>query len=167
MKRALLVIALICPGLVGTAWAGFEAGLQAYYRLDYASAVEEWRPLAENGHATAQYQLGILYYRGEGVVQDDRKAAIWFEKAAEAGDADAQFNLALMYLHGRGVPQNFVRAHMWFSLAAWRYSNAARQDWAIRNTRWAARNRDWVLAQLSPKQIAEARRLVKNWKANH
>ena len=167
MKRALLVIALICLALVGPAWAGFEAGLQAYYRLDYASAVEDWRPLAENGHAKAQYQLAILYYRGEGVVQNDKIAAEWFEKAAEAGDADAQFNLALMYLHGRGVPQNFVRAHMWFSLAAWRYATAAGQDWAIRNPRWAARNRDWVLAQLSPKQIAEARRLVQNWKANH
>lgn len=168
MRRAALGIALLCClGFQSPASAGFRDGLQAYYRLDYRTALKEWEELADEGNPGAQYQLGVMYYRGEGVAQDYGEAAKWFRAAANNGDADAQFNLGLMYSHGQGVSQDFVQAHLWFSLAAWRYANSKGHHWAIEDIYLAARNRNWALAKLNPEQIAEARRLVQDWKARY
>ena len=52
---------------------------------------------AERGDADAQNQLGVMYYRGEGVVQDRCKSADWFRKAAEQGHPKAQGSLGIMY----------------------------------------------------------------------
>ena len=73
--RRLLLSALLCVGFAVPAAADFESGLAAYYKLDYATALQEWLPLAEQGDAKAAYQLGVLYYRGEGVLRNDRTAA--------------------------------------------------------------------------------------------
>ncbi|NLK41150.1 MAG: sel1 repeat family protein, partial [Planctomycetes bacterium] len=73
---------------------------------------------AEQGHAAAQYNLGVMYANGQGVPQDYKEAVKWFRKAAEQGDADAQFNLGLMYANGRGVPQDDKEAVKWFRKAA-------------------------------------------------
>lgn len=167
MRRIFSAILLAIFGFCSPASAGFRDGLQAYYRLDYKTALREWQDLAEQGDANAQYQLGVLYYRGEGVPQDFDEAATWFKAAADSGDADAQFNLGLMFSHGQGVPQDFVQAHLWFSLAAWRYARNEGQQWAIGDPHWAVRNRDWALAQLDPDQIAEVRRLIKERKAKY
>jgi hypothetical protein len=75
---------------------GFEEGMAAYKRGDYATALKKWRPPAEAGDATAQYNLGVMYAEGQGVPQDDEEAAKWFRKAAEQGDADAQCTLGKM-----------------------------------------------------------------------
>ena len=96
MFRTILAIALVVT-LTSPARSGFREGLAAYYRLDYGTALAEWQPLAEQGDPLAQYQIGILHYRGDGVVQDYGQAAKWFRRAAERGDADAQFNLGLLY----------------------------------------------------------------------
>ena len=100
MFRLLLTIGLVVAA-GAPVHAGFREGLAAYYRLDYAAALAEWRPLAEQGDPRAQYQLGVLHYRGDGVAQDYGQAAKWFRRAAERGDPDAQFNLGLLYA-GRG-----------------------------------------------------------------
>src|SRR4051812_18409637 len=69
----------------------------AYDRLDYNAALKIWQPLAQAGNADAQYNLGRLYARGEGVPQDDRKAVDWFRRAAKQKNVDAEYNLAGMY----------------------------------------------------------------------
>ena len=70
---------------------------------DDAEAVSWFRKAAEQGHAGAQYNLGLKYARGEGVPKDDAEAVSWYRKAAEQGHAGAQFNLGLMYARGEGV----------------------------------------------------------------
>ncbi len=55
-------------------WADFQAGRDAYKRGDYDTALKEWRPLAEQGDAQAQFQLGVKYDEGQGVAQDIREA---------------------------------------------------------------------------------------------
>ena len=62
--------------------AAFNAGAAAYKRGDYATALREWRPLAEQGHAKAQYSLGNMYRDGLGVPQDYAQAHMWFNLAA-------------------------------------------------------------------------------------
>ena len=74
--------------------------------------------IAEQGNATAQYNLGVLYGQGKGVVQDSAEAARWYRLAAEQGNAMAQGNLGIMYKDGEGVLQHYVLSHMWFNIAA-------------------------------------------------
>ncbi len=73
---------------------------------------------AEQGDASAQYNLGVVYHEGVGVLQDDKQAVKWWRKAAEQGYASAQYNLALMYAKGQGVLQNYKQAVKWFRKAA-------------------------------------------------
>ncbi len=89
-----LILALALPANV---WgADFQAGLEAAERGDYAKALREWRPLAEQGNADAQYNLGLMYENGWGVAQDYAEAVKWWRLAAEQGRADAQLGLGGM-----------------------------------------------------------------------
>ena len=106
-----------------TAWADtlvqqYEQGLTAYKQSDYQTAFKLWLPLAEQGNASAQFSLGVMYNNGQGVKQDDVEAVKWYRKAAKQGDASAQFNLGDMYADGRGVKQDDVEAVKWFRKAA-------------------------------------------------
>jgi len=94
------------------------AGIAAYNRSDYATALEKLKPLAEQGNAEAQNQLGEMYYYGKGVAQDYAKAVHWYRKAAEQGNALGQTNLGFMYRNGKGVAQNDSQAVHWFRKAA-------------------------------------------------
>ena len=66
----------------------YEAGIKAYENKDYPAALEQFRPLAENGNAKAQEKLGFMYYKGWGVERDYKEAEKWVRKAAEQGNAD-------------------------------------------------------------------------------
>lgn len=59
--------------------------------------------LANQGNASAQYNLGVMYYKGKGVLRDNTKAFEWFQKAADQGNAKAQFNLEAMYSNGESA----------------------------------------------------------------
>jgi len=113
-----LTLALLL-GSIGTSWGNdFLKGLNAYHSGDFATALSEWTPLAEQGHSPSQYNLGFMYYKGEGVPQDYETAVKWYTLAAEQGDSNAQNNLGVMYANGQGVPEDFIYAHMWFSISA-------------------------------------------------
>ena len=77
-----LVLALALPAHVLA--ADLQAGLDAYERGDYAAALNEWRPLAEQGDVLAQYYLGTMYADGEGVPQDPAEATKWFRLAEKS-----------------------------------------------------------------------------------
>jgi TPR repeat protein len=76
----------------------------------YAEAVHWFRRAADQGFAVAQYNLGILYANGDGVLKDDTEAVKWYRKAAEQGLAQAQSNLGSMYVAACGVPQDYTEA---------------------------------------------------------
>ena len=57
---------------------------------DYSEAAKWFKKAAEQGDATAQFNLGLAYEQGKGVAQDNRLAVKWYEKAAEQGDVDAK-----------------------------------------------------------------------------
>lgn len=123
--RNVLVFFAVLAGLAGPARADFNAGLQAYQRGDYAGAIQEWRPIAEKGDANAQYNLGLMYARGQGLSRDYAEAAKWYRKAAEQGNTNAQYNLGVMYANGEGVPQDQSAALNWFKKAAEQGDTAA------------------------------------------
>ncbi len=151
MRGATVLLAVVILLVAAPAWADFEAGMEAYDRGDYATALKEWRPLAEQGIARAQSNLGSMYEYGEGVPQDDKEAARWYRLAADQGYAKAQSNLGLMYEYGEGVPQDDVQARMWLNLAAAQGDALARI------------NRDRLTQQMTPVQLAEAQRLAREW----
>ena len=111
-----LVLSIFC--LTVPAWADFQAGMTAYDREDYATALREWQPLAEQGDALAQYQVGMLYRKGRGVPQDDVQARKWYGKAAAQGQTKAQFSLGTLYFNGEGGPKDYQQALRWLRLAA-------------------------------------------------
>jgi len=83
------IIAALIFGSIGALLAAdFDAGLAALQKGDYAAALREWTPLAERGDAVAQFNLALMYYRGQGVRQDDKTALRWFRLAAEQGHSE-------------------------------------------------------------------------------
>jgi TPR repeat protein len=102
----------------------FAMGWEAYDQGRFSEALEVWQPLARQGNADAQINLGIMYDYGKGVAENPALAAHWYLRAAEQGHASAQFNLGQLYLQGKGVEQNTQLAIHWLQ-------QAAHQDFAI------------------------------------
>jgi|GEM_PF-3800275 len=73
---------------------------------------------AESGEAEAQNKLGTLYYNGQGIAKDLKKAFEWYKKAALQGLSNAQYNLGAMYFDGEGTPQDKTKALEWLEKAA-------------------------------------------------
>jgi TPR repeat protein len=85
---------------------------------DYAEAVRLYRLAAAQGHATAQSNLGYMFYEGQGVAQDYAEAVRLYSLAAAQGDAGAQFMLGLMFEYRKGVARDRAEAFRWYRLAA-------------------------------------------------
>jgi clan AA aspartic protease (TIGR02281 family) len=83
-----------------------QRGQAAYDRQDYATALYELRPLAQQGSPRAQNYLGFMYEKGLGVAKDYTEAVRWYRQAATQGNPAAQCNLGDMYRDGRGVAKD-------------------------------------------------------------
>jgi hypothetical protein len=123
MNAATLLFALCVMALADLAAGQQEptelaAGEQALKEGDYATALRKFLPLARQGSAVAQYNLGVMSANGQGVQQDDKEAVHWYLLAAEQGSADAQFRLGFAYACGNGVPKGYKEALHWYLLAA-------------------------------------------------
>ena len=118
MKNLTIALAFLMTLSLPVSAQDFQKGLAAYEAGDYASALKEWKPLAEAGDAAVQLNLGYMYDNGRGVPQDYARAVRWYRLASEQGDADAQYNLGIMYMNGYGVLQDYAEAAKWYRLAA-------------------------------------------------
>ena len=86
LTAILCVTIAVLLGSLGVSWsADLQKGLDAANRGDFATALREWRPLAEQGDASAQNNLGFMYVYGKGVLQDYVRAHMWFNIAASSG----------------------------------------------------------------------------------
>ena len=150
MKRIILTLCLTISLACGSFGGDFQKGLDAAQRGDYTTALKEWTSLAEQGDAKAQFNVGIMYDNGQGVLQDYKTAAKWYILSAEQGNAEAQYNLGVMYALGQGVIEDKVYAHMWGNILN---SNGHEDGKKIM---------DYLLKQgMTPSQIEEAERLAK------
>lgn len=93
-------------------------GLAAFGSGDFATAIEELGPLAEQGDVLAQSKLGERYENGHGVPQNYIEAVKWYRLAALQGNALAQSHLGEIYDTGKGVPEDDAEAVKWYRLAA-------------------------------------------------
>jgi hypothetical protein len=193
VRRGLLVLgtAVLLALALPAYGQDLQKGLDAHHSGDYATALREWRPLAEQGDAWAQYNLAVMYAEGEGVLEDYAEAVRLYRLAAEQGDAWAQFNLGLMYYNGHGVPKDDAEAVRLYRLAAeqghagaqsnlgvmYRHGYGVPQDYvqahmwfnlaAAQGDEDAAGNRDIVAGWMTPAKIMEAQRLAREWLEPH
>lgn len=118
LTTILITLAVVQLNTLEGFGADIHKGLDAAERGDYATALGEWRTLAEQGDAIAQYNLGMMYRKGEGVLKDDKEAVKWFRISAEQGDPRSQTYLGVMYGEGMGVAKDNEEALKWYRLAA-------------------------------------------------
>ena len=146
------------------------------------------RPLAEQGNAVAQYNLGVSCDQGWGVPQDAAEAVKWYRLAADQGYSLAQQNLGDIYSGGRGVPRDLAEALKWYGLAA-NQGNAFAQNSLglmyekgegvpqdiLRAHMWfnlsgaqiheqGLKNRHGVGATMTKEQVRAAQKLARSWK---
>lgn len=112
----LIIIALVAPA--SNARADFAAGVAAFRNNDYETAYKEWRPLAEQGNAAAQHNLGTLYNYGLGLPKDLVRALKWYRRAAHGGNANAQTKLGIFLAQGLSADRDYGQAARWFREAA-------------------------------------------------
>lgn len=146
---------------------------------------------AELGDAMAQYFVGQMYRKGDGVEKNSEQALSWYRKAAEQGNRPALYNLGWMYDSGEDVPKDLEKALFWyekaaqqgdpyapFNIGAMYYSGRDFPkdlqkallwfDVAILNgnekgRKWRAK----ITAHLSPEQLEESSRRLEAWKATN
>jgi TPR repeat protein len=76
--RTGFLVAIISLGVGSAAVADpFDDGFDAYDRGDFETALRLWQPLADQGNADAQRNLGLMYANGRGVAENDAKAVKW------------------------------------------------------------------------------------------
>ena len=107
-----LLLAVIFFAMSAGAQADLQDATEAYEKGNYPAALKEFRRLAVSGDATAQYNLGMMYHKGQGVAQDFKEAAVWYRYAVKQGDADALNSLGILYQYGEGVSRKIGRAHV-------------------------------------------------------
>ena len=118
-------------------------------------AIKWYKLSAEQGHVSAQNNLGFIYGTGLGVPQDYHEAKKWYGLSAEKGGLISQFNLGLFYENGYGVIQDYARAHMWYNISG---ANGHENS---------AKARDRLTKIMTPEQIAEAQKLAREWLAKN
>lgn len=130
-----------------------EEPYEALKRGDYRGAAGLFSPRAEKGDVRAQYNLGLLYASGMGVMQDYQTALKWHRMAAGQGHAGAQNELAQMYAKGQGVQQDQVRAYVWYSVAGESSTGGSKTE--------IIKDRDHMAKRMTPDQIQKAEGLTK------
>ena len=191
MRRLTAILCLTLAVLLGSAGCtttidDVNQGYIAYQKGDYATALRELKPLAEQGDAKSQYYLGAMYEKGKGVPKDDKIAVKWYRLSAEQGYANAQLNLGGMYYQGKGVPQDHKTAVKWLRLAAeqgdagaqynlgWMYSkgkgviqdNIYAHMWysiaaSSGKSKYSSKKRDIVAKKMTPADISTAQKLAR------
>jgi uncharacterized protein len=154
----------------------------------YAKLLLDLKARSEQGEATAQFQVALQYYHGQGTPRNYSESLAWFKKAALQGHVIAQYNAGYMYEKGEGTPQDYREAGKFYRMAAERGHQMAQymlgslcekgrgvvQDevqalmWynlaAVHGEPKAQMARDRIHAWMTPEQIIEAQRLAREFK---
>jgi len=115
MKKYLCVLLLSINTFT---YANLNEGIAAYDQADYSTALMQFRPLAEQGNAKAQYHLGVMYHNGQGMIPNETQAIYWLKKAAEQDDVLAQSLLGIIYHNQRHSTKDDPQILYWYKKAA-------------------------------------------------
>jgi TPR repeat protein len=186
LLAAMLALLLAAPAAIAGDAADCGA-IDQLLKTDPARAVGACHRLAARGDAIAEYNLGLMYYAGQGVAQDYERAVMLFRGAAEQGDPPSQYSLGVAYEFGAGVQRDYVEAAAWYRRAAeqgyidaqsalgFMYGDGVEipADY-VQAYLWlslaatagdtdASEYRDEIAKAMPREQIAQAMRLVSNW----
>ena len=189
MPRVILLAGLFMMLALAPARADYEQAIKYYEHGDYAAALRELRPLAQQGNLDAQAKLGQMYLDGRGVKADPTTAMRLLKQAATEGDvAAAESDIGRIYYNGSGVKRDYAEAARWFQKAADQgYSDAqiglgtlheyglgVPKDYikaymlfqlaSNGGSKDATRLRDEIRKVMRPTDIAQAEKLVAAWK---
>jgi len=103
------ILQKICFVLLLTTFSSVYAGSC----FDDVSDVDDCKVRADQGHSSAQYNLGLMYAEGKGITQNYKEAVKWYRKSAEQGHSTAQASLGWLYYTGKGVPRDYKEAFQW------------------------------------------------------
>ena len=124
----------------GVAEAQFSLGLRFSglgVEQDYAQAAHWYLKAADQSHALAQFNLGMMYAAGQGVPRDSTKSMEWMQKAADLGDAGAQHYIGIKHhrasLDGapESAPESRIEAYKWLQLATAQGYRTSEAAWAF------------------------------------
>ena len=190
MRLLIAAIVLLAAGTsaaAGAEPAGLKEGLAAYRAGDFDRAAAVLMDAAEAGEPAAQYNLGRLYFAGQGVPQDAAAALHWYLRAAEQGYAAAQYQVGVWHESGWVVPVDGRQAAEWYRRAARQGHSGAMINlgflyamgrlierdrveaymWFERvaaTGRSAGRKaRDWLVFVMPEAEFAEAQRRAPDW----
>ena len=96
LKLAAILSLALAFGAGSVLAQDFEKGLAAYNAGDYATALKEWRWMAEEGNVGAQFNLGVMYHNGWGVIQDYAEAVKWYRLAADQENEQTKSSLKVL-----------------------------------------------------------------------
>jgi len=189
MKKLIVAVLLM---FASAAWAdNLKDGYAAITTKNYPVALAKFRLAAAQGESAAQFNLGLMFYLGQGVEQDYVKAVRWYRLAAAQGNAGAQYNLGVMFSTGQGVAQDYVESVRWYRLAAaqgnadaqynlgvmFERGQGVAQDFtrahmwynltAVSGDKQAVKNRDNTAARMTPQQIAQAQKMARECTARN
>ena len=111
------ILLLVIFSIVSFFASANDSGFTYYEKGEYGKALKIWTEQANNGEANAIYNIGLLYFFGNGVDKDLTIAYKYCKEAALKGLATAQNNLAYMYLNGMGASKNYVNSYAWSLIA--------------------------------------------------
>ncbi len=109
--------------------AALQGDAEAIYMMAYVqehgechtknleNALTLYTTAASKGYLKAQVKTGEIYYQGDWVKRDYKKAGYWYEKAAEQGDAYSQYVAGYMYVNGQGTKKNYIQGVKWLQLS--------------------------------------------------
>ena len=150
MRTSFAVLGLMFS-FAAAAESDYDKAVHVYGCADYPKAFNLFKPLAEQGDALAQFQVGMMIEQGQGADVDMNAAYQWYLKAAEQGMADAYFALGQLYSRGLAVTQDSVQAYAWFDLAV-RGGHAVAGDWL-----------NMQANKMMPDQIQAAQNVASDW----
>lgn len=184
-----LGLPLVCRSQSPSGKANLEAGKRAYQQGDYAAALKELMPLAQQGSSEAQVVLGTMYLKGQGIAKDPNQALKWYTSSAEHGNAVGQFYMGSMYLMGAGVPHDSAQGLKWLGISAnqgdsdsqvllglvYLQGNGGVPRDLVQADMWfhlaasrgdplAPRQIEAIEKQMTPEEIAKAKALAGAWK---
>ena len=193
LRWVLAGVALAWAG--GAVAQDFAEGMHAHLEKHYAESRRIFHALADQGDVRARFMMGTIYEQGLGVPADLATAARWYRLAADGGSASAQYNLGIFYQFGKGVPKDFKTAAHWLLLAAeqghgraqnnlstlyftgagvardpveaWKWLTLSAEDLKGKGREIALKNRAVIEKEMTPAQIAEARKRVAAWLERH
>lgn len=126
-----------------------DTGYKYYQKGAYEKALKIWTMQAKKGSKEALYNIGLLYFFGNGVEKNLPLAFEYCQNAALMGSSRAQNNLAFMYIKGIGVEKSYIHSYAWANIA-------------IKHGYNSQQIRDDARIQLTPAMLRDAKKLFSN-----